>query len=379
MEKNTVNPSRSHPGLYIHVPFCRSKCLYCDFYSVASRAAVPAWLQAVQKEALLYRERFHDFDSLYIGGGSPSILDERELAELLGCVHKHFTFRSESEMTMEANPDSLSRDKLQTAADLGINRISLGVQSLDDMDLEYLGRTHSSKQALQSLDMVRSSGFAGVSADLIYGLETQSMQGWRKTLEQLLEFRPEHISCYQLTLERGTPLWKMKAAGRARAVSERLESAFFIWTSRYLEKQGYQHYEISNFARGPENMCRHNLKYWSHIPYLGLGPSAHSLHAGSRWWNVRSIEKYCGRLAQAKAPVEASEVLSDEQFDLETLDLGLRTSAGVDTHALRGGLIMDGALAELQKAGLVKVTNGRIKPTRKGFLVADSLSLMLHR
>jgi oxygen-independent coproporphyrinogen-3 oxidase len=366
-----------HPGLYIHIPFCRSKCLYCDFYSVASRAAIPAWLKAVQREVLLYKDRFSDFDSLYLGGGTPTILGERELAELLECLHKNFTFCPESEMTIEANPDGLSRDKLKVIGSLGINRISLGVQSLDDRDLKYLGRSHGSRQALKSLDTIRSCGFADLGADLMYGLETQSIQGWRRTLEKILEFRPEHISCYQMTFEKGAPLWKMKAAGRIRSIGEKLESAFFIWTSRYLEKHAYQHYEISNFARSPEFMCRHNRKYWSHIPYLGLGPSAHSFHAGSRWWNVRSIRKYCGLLAEGKAPVEASEVLSEEQLDLETLDLGLRTSAGVDLHALGGRLIMDEALAELQKSGLVKVTNGRIQPSRKGFLVADSLSLML--
>ena len=366
------------PGLYVHIPFCGSKCPYCDFFSVASRAAIPAWLQAVQREALLYKERFHDFDSLYLGGGTPAILSERELAELLECLHKHFTFCPESEMTMEANPDGLTRDKLKAVADMGINRISLGVQSLDDGDLKYLGRTHSSRQALKSLDMIRSCGFADIGADLMYGLETQSIQGWRRTLDQILEFEPEHISCYQMTFERGTPFWKMKAAGRVRSIGEKVESAFFIWTSRYLDKHAYQHYEISNFARGPEFMCRHNRKYWSHIPYLGLGPSAHSFRAGTRWWNVRSIKKYCRLLAEGKAPVEASEVLSEEQFDLETLGLGLRTSAGVDLHALGGRLIMDEALAELQKSGLVKVTSGRIQPSRKGFLVADSLPLMLY-
>ncbi len=383
---NPVNPvqdflclpsSRSRPGLYIHFPFCRSKCLYCDFYSVASPAAIPAWLQAVQSEILLYRERFHEFDSLYLGGGTPTILGERELAELLECIHKYFSFCPGSEMTIEANPDSLSKDKLKAVENLGVNRISLGVQSFDDRDLKYLGRSHSSKQALIALDTIRSCGFADVGADLMYGLETQSLQGWRKTLDQILEFRLEHISCYQMTLEPGTPLWKMKAAGRVRSIGEKLESAFFIWTSRYLEKHAYQHYEISNFARCPEFMCRHNQKYWGHIPYLGLGPSAHSFDAGTRWWNVRSIKKYCRLLAEGKAPVEASEVLSEEQLDLETLDLGLRTSAGVDLHTLAGSLIKDKALAEAQKSGLVKVADGRIQPTRKGFLVADSLALML--
>ncbi len=220
-----------------------------------------------------------------------------------------------------------------------------------------------------------------------------------------VEFRPEHISCYQMTLERGTPLWKMKAAGQVRSIGEKLESAFFIWTSRYLEKHGYYHYEISNFAASREFMCRHNRKYWSHTPYLGLGPSAHSFLGGgtaaavspcpraaegsahpgcgptagpaaSRWWNVKSVKKYCQLLAEGKTPVESSEVLSEEQLDLESLYLGFRTSDGADLHAPGGGLRLGSALAELQRAGLVKVSDGRMKPTRKGFLVADSIPLM---
>ncbi len=366
------------PGLYIHVPFCRSKCLYCDFYSIVSPAAIPAWLDAVKREALLYKDMFHDFDSLYLGGGTPTILEDHQLAELIEWLHKHFNFRPGSEMTIEANPDGLSRDKLKAIADLGINRVSLGVQSLDDRDLSYLGRSHRSNQALKALDMVRSCGFFAVSADFMYGLETQSMQGWKSTINRVLEFRPEHISCYQLSFERGAPFWKMKAAGRVRKIGEKFESAFFIWTSRYLEKHGYKHYEISNFALGRESMCRHNRKYWDHTPYLGLGPSAHSFQAGSRWWNVASVKKYCELLAEGKAPLEASEVLSEEQLDLESLFLGLRTSDGAPVRAPQGALRPSKTLEELQKLGLVKVSSGRIKPTRKGFLVADSLPLMLY-
>jgi oxygen-independent coproporphyrinogen III oxidase len=367
-----------HPGLYIHIPFCRSKCLYCDFYSVASYAAIPAWLDGLKREVLLYKERFHEFDSLYLGGGTPTILGERELAALMEWLLKHFAFRPDSEMTIEANPDDLSRDKLKAIGDLGINRISLGVQSLDDADLKYLGRSHSARQALKALEMIRSCGFAEVGVDLMYGLEVQSLPGWKRTINEILEFRPEHLSCYQMTIERGTPLWKMKEAGRVRPIGEKLETAFFVFTSRYLEKHGYLHYEISNFARSRESMCRHNRKYWSHVPYLGLGPSAHSFQAGSRWWNVRSIKQYCQLLAEGNAPVEASEALSQEQLDLEALALGLRTSDGVALHGPGGGSRWGKALAELQKSHLVKMNNGRIQPTRKGFLVADSLPLMFY-
>jgi oxygen-independent coproporphyrinogen-3 oxidase len=364
------------PGLYIHVPFCRSKCLYCDFYSVASTAEVPEWLQAIQREMPLYSEKFPVFDSLYLGGGTPAALGERELCVLLECIHKHFTFHPESEMTIEANPDGLCMDKLKTIRGLGFGRISLGIQSLDDADLGYLGRSHSAEQALKALDMARSSGFSEIGVDLICGLETQSLRGWRRTVKRVLEFGPEHISCYQLSFEPGTPLWKMKERGKVRPIGKKLESAFFIWTSRYLERSGFHHYEISNFAKGPEFMSRHNRKYWSHTPYLGLGPAAHSFQAGQRWWNVRSIKKYCRLLAQGKAPVEASEVLSEEQLDLESLYLGLRTSEGADLHASGGGSGQSPAPAELERAGLAKVSNGRIKPTRKGFLVADSIPLM---
>jgi oxygen-independent coproporphyrinogen-3 oxidase len=185
-----------------------------------------------------------------------------------------------------------------------------------------------------------------------------------------------------MTLEKTVPLWKMMEAGRVRPIGEKLESAFFIWTSRHLGKHGYQHYEISNFARGPEFMSRHNRKYWNHTPYLGLGPSAHSFSGkfgcgpATRWWNVRSVSEYCRLLAEGKPPVESSEVLSEEQFDLESLYLGFRTSDGADLHAPGGGLRAGRALTELRRAGLVKVLDGRIKPTRKGFLVADSIPLM---
>lgn len=364
------------PGLYVHVPFCRSKCLYCDFYSVASHAAVPAWLKAVRKEGELYRERFHAFDSLYLGGGTPSILDERQLGALMDGLFRNFTFCPGSEMTMEANPDSLSRQKLLAVADLGLNRISLGVQSLDDRELKYLGRTHNSLQALEALEMLRSLDFADVGVDLIYGFEIQNLQGWKKTIDRVLEFRPEHISCYQMTFEQGTPFWKMKADGKVRPIGQKLESAFFIWTSRHLERHGYLHYEISNFARSREFMCRHNRKYWSHTPYLGLGPSAHSFQGGSRWWNVKPIERYCGLLAEGRAPVDDCEVLSEEQFELESLGLGLRTSNGASLYTPGGGLRPGGALDTAQRAGLVKVIDGMIRPTRKGFLVADSLPLM---
>ena len=398
--------SEELPGLYLHAPFCRSKCFYCDFYSVSSRSQIPAWLEAIRAEMALYKEEFPAFDTLYLGGGTPSVLRERDLAALFESVQEHFSFGPSPEMTMEANPESLSISKLKTVKDFGVNRISLGVQSLDDKDLEYLGRVHRSARALKALEACRSAGFSNVSVDLIYGLETQTLKGWKNTLDLVLEFRPEHISCYQLTFEKGAALWKMRQSGRVRSIGEKLEAAFFIWTSRYLERRGYYHYEVSNFAAGREFMCRHNRKYWRHVPYLGLGPSAHSLgrwgrwdrqpgcppasRAGGkasqpgaggphirRWWNVGSVREYCRMLGEGSPPVAGFETLSREQFDLETLDLSLRTKDGLDVSVLEKIAQNQTVLAQWQKSGLLKVRDGRARPTRKGFLVADSLALML--
>ncbi len=405
------------PGLYIHAPFCRSKCFYCDFYSVASRSEIPAWLEAVRTEMILYKEEFPAFDSLYLGGGTPSVLEERELASLFESLRKHFAFGPGTEMTMEANPESLSPGKLKTVRDFGVNRISLGVQSLHDTDLKYLGRGHDSDQALKALEACRSAGFSNLSVDLIYGLETQTLQSWKNTLDLILECRPEHISCYQLTFEKSTALWKMRESGRVRSIGEKMEAAFFIWTSRYLQRRGYYHYEVSNFAAGREFMCRHNRKYWRHVPYLGLGPSAHSLSVapmagmdttdsewagmdttnvtpaglkpGStpaafaraprirRWWNVKSVREYCRLLGEGKTPVAGSESLSREQYDLETFDLALRTEDGLDMSVFKDVAHSERVLAEWQKSGFVRVSDGRARPTRRGFLVADSLAVML--
>ena len=368
------------PGLYIHAPFCRSKCFYCDFYSVASRSAIPAWLEAVRAEMILYREEFPAFDTLYLGGGTPSVLDERDLAALFESVYEHFAFGPGPEISMEANPESLSSSKLETVRDFGVNRLSLGVQSLDDTDLKYLGRGHGPEQALKAFEACRSAGFSNISVDLIYGLETQSLRSWKKTLDLVLELRPEHISCYQLTFSESTALWKMRESGRVRSIGEKLEAAFFIWTSRYLERRGYYHYEISNFASGGEFLCRHNRKYWRHVPYLGLGPSAHSFAVGPparRWWNVKSVREYRGLLKEGKAAIAGSEVLTKEQFDLETLDLGLRTDEGLDISVLEDIEKGQGVLDQWLKSGLVRVIDGRARPTRRGFLVADSLAAML--
>ena len=364
------------PGLYIHIPFCKTKCPYCDFYSKTSTSLIPEWLQAVKKEALLYRDQFSSFDTLYLGGGTPTVLDETELTSLIEYLFKTFCFAPDAEITIEANPNDITREKLSVFRALGVNRVSLGVQSFDEQDVAFLRRRHTVEEAAAALALIRASGFTSTGIDLIYGIPGQTIAAWRATLEQAVSFQPEHISCYQLTVAEGTAFGEMQEEGLMRLPEEEESENLFLTTARFLEENGYLHYEISNFARGEENRSRHNQKYWQHLPYLGLGPSAHSFQDGKRWWNVRSIKKYCASLEEGRAPVEGSEQLSAEQFALESLYLGLRTRDGIDLARVRSSHSTDTVLPQLLKDEYVKIIGARVVPTKKGFLVADRLPLL---
>ena len=364
------------PGLYVHVPFCRSKCPYCDFYSHTDRSLITPWLKALEREIGFYRNQFPSFDTLYLGGGSPSILSEEQLGRLLEMIVDRFHFESDSEITIEANPNDLNPVKLRRLRELGVNRISLGVQSFDDRELLVLRRGHTVKETEQSLGWIREADFTNVGVDLIYGLPGQTKEQWLATLNKASTFQPEHLSCYQLTIAKGTLFWGLKEKGGLKPISEEEEEAFFLATSEFLQDQGYIHYEISNFAREENYFSRHNQKYWERQPYLGLGPSAHSFQGNRRWWNVRSVNRYCQSLEEGRLPVEAKEELSEEQVRLETISLGLRTRAGLDLKHLGGNPNIKKALSKLVESQLVSVTDNRLVPTLKGFLLADRLPLL---
>lgn len=365
-----------NPGLYVHVPFCRSKCPYCDFYSHTDQSLIIPWLKALEREIGFYRNEFLSFNTLYLGGGSPSILSDEQLGRLLGMVFDRFHFESDSEITIEANPNDLNPAKLKRLRELGVNRISLGVQSFDDQELLFLRRRHTVKQAEQALRWIRESGFTNVGIDLIYGLPGQTIDQWQANLEKTLTFQPEHLSCYQLTIAKGTLFYGLKEKGGLKPISEEDEELFFITTSKFLEDQGYIHYEISNFAREENYFSRHNQKYWQRQPYLGLGPSAHSFQGNRRWWNVRSLNRYCQALEQGRRSVEEQEELTEEQVQFEVISLGLRTRAGLDLSRLGGSLNLEKTLSRLVEAQLVSVTDNRLVPTLKGFLLADRLPLL---
>lgn len=264
------------PGLYVHVPFCGSKCPYCDFLSMTSHALIPLWLEGVEKEVMFHKGRFPIFDTLYIGGGTPTLLREDSLQRLVDILFRHFVFTTDSEITIEVNPEDVTEEKAAFFRDLGFNRISLGVQSFDDRELRFLKRGHSAQQAADALETFTLAGFRNLGIDLIYGLPDQSESSWQKSLELALRFNPAHLSCYMLTIEEKTHFGQMRDEGLLIPLGEERERAFFLFTSRYLEERGFIHYEISNFAAEKRFMSRHNKKYWHRTPYLGLGPSSHS-------------------------------------------------------------------------------------------------------
>jgi len=370
------------PGLYIHIPFCLTKCGYCNFYSITSLSSLPDFLEALGREMEMAQGEFGPFDSVYIGGGTPSILSLNKMENLLAGVRRNFVLLSDVEITVEANPANLNLSLLQSLFGLGINRLNLGIQSFDQRILDFLGRRHTSTEAVSAIETARKGGFENIGLDLIYGVPGQEIEAWLNTLSQALTFDPEHLSCYQLTLEAETPLGKRHEQKEFSLPGEELEYGFFIKTAELLEEAGYIHYEVSNFAREITFISRHNQKYWNHTPYLGLGPAAHSFSGLRRWWNHRSVERYIADVNAGKRPIQGAEILTMEQLQLEALFLGLRTKRGVclrefvEQYGCDLAVEKRDVLDRLQEEGLAAINEGYLVPTRAGLAVADSLALI---
>ena len=370
------------PGLYIHVPFCRSKCCYCGFYSITSLDAVQDFVRALLREMDIYRTDFHKFDTVYIGGGTPSVIPDKDLGNILEAAADKFTITSRAEITLEANPADIDFSGLRTLRNMGINRINLGIQSFDDDVLNFLGRRHNRVQAISALETAGKAGFENTGIDLMYGIPGQESDAWTDTLRLALSFNPAHLSCYQLTIEPGTPFSTRQAKGDISLPGETALADFFFKTADIIEKAGYVHYEVSNYARNLKLKSRHNQKYWNHTPYLGLGPSAHSFRGRKRWWNRRDASAYIKDLESGNPPVDASELLTDEQLQLEAMFLGLRTSKGINLKDYQRRYGQDllsekmAIISTLVQKGLIEIKNGCVQPTRAGLAVADSLALI---
>jgi len=373
---------KEQAGLYIHIPFCLSKCGYCSFYSIKSIHLVPEYIAALKKETKYYHDVFSSFDTIYIGGGTPSLLSVGQIDDLISTANKYFDIDRQAEITVEVNPGDVSLEYFQVLRKSGINRLNIGVQSFDNKILQLLGRRHSAKEAIAAIEAARAAGFDNLGIDLIYGVHGLSIKTWKNTLQKAVSFKPEHISCYQLSLDDRTPLYKKYSLNGWHLPDENTELKLFLTTAEQLENAGYIHYEVSNFARLDKFKSRHNQKYWQHTPYLGLGPAAHSFLNNKRWWNTSAVKTYLKEIAQGKMPAENAETLTEEQLQLEALFLGLRTKDGINLKQFKTKYGID-LLADkiiiidaLIKNKLIELNDGFLRPTRTGMAVADSLALI---
>lgn len=361
-------------GLYVHIPFCVRKCPYCDFntYDV-EREAVRAFLGALRVELSLIKAHFDPppFDTLFIGGGTPTVLSGTHLSEVIGWVHETVGLRPNAEVTVEANPGSVTVKGLRAMVSAGVNRISLGVQSLSDELLQRIGRNHTVRDVLTSYEQIRAAGIQSVNFDLMYALPGQTRRDWEETLIGALELGPDHLSCYSLIIEEGTPFASMHRQGRLDLPPEDDEAWMYEETVRLCEGAGYDHYEISNFAR-PGHECRHNLLYWRNEEWLGVGPGSHSSWQGGRHWNVRGLVEYQDAVARGELPIEGREGLTEDERMDDTLMLGLRLTAGVSLSDFRRRFgrellaVYGDTVERLTEWGLVEVVDGSLRLTPRG-------------
>jgi oxygen-independent coproporphyrinogen-3 oxidase len=368
-------------GLYVHVPFCRSICPYCDFaVTLAGEARRASYVAALEREARSWGQRWsHPFDTVYFGGGTPSNLSTDGLASIVDALRTDLPVAPDAHWVLEANPDDVHR---QSAADwvaLGFRGVSLGVQSFDPAGLDQLGRTHSVSSLERVVDDLRSAGFDWISADLIFGRPDQDVAAWSRDLDAAASLPLDHVSCYQLTIHPDTVFGRRQEKGALFEAGEDIQREQFVRAHERLTGAGFEHYEVSNYAR-PGRRSIHNQKYWQHLPYLGLGPSAHSYDGGRRrWWNIRKPRLWERAVMGGGDGVENQEVLADEDLAVERAMLGLRTSDGLDIQSmdrLVGGDLVAAnrlLLERWETADLVRLNDGRLQPTARGMAVADGL------
>lgn len=322
-------------GLYIHIPFCESKCIYCDFYSMANNNhLIDKYIDALLVEAV---ERKNELNSeslttVYLGGGTPSLLSITQLSKLVNGLKKVFDFSAVEEFTIEVNPDDVMVEYIQQAKSLGINRVSMGAQSYSDEDLRFINRRHTAKQATDAIHIIKEAGIDNISIDLIYGIPGQNIEIWKNNVDTAISLSVQHISAYTLMYEEGTRLSVMRSLGKITEVDDDVVAAMYDYLVAQLKSNGYTHYEISNFAL-PGFHSRHNSSYWNLTPYLGLGVAAHSFDGTVRRFNPSNLKKYLDALGEGNLCVEVEKITKAEKYD-EYVMLRLRTADGIDADEL---------------------------------------------
>ena len=366
-------------GIYIHIPFCKTRCAYCDFYSTTSDELKQRYVRALCRELELRRNYLQGapIRTVYIGGGTPSQLKEDELDVLFHTLEAVYGLQSAEEITIEANPDDLTDRYVDRLRRFPINRISIGIQTFDDPTLKLLNRRHTARQAIEAVERCRQAGFHNLSIDLIYGLPDETDRQWENDLTQALALQPEHISAYHLTYEEGTPLFKMLQSHRIHEVDEDSSLRFFTTLMDTLAGAGYEHYEISNFCK-PGMQSKHNSAYWQGIAYLGCGPSAHSYNTYSREWNEPSLKDYIHALKQGKRLFQ-SELLDNKTRYNEYVMTALRTQRGASADEIAaqfGKELQQYFLTNMTPyltAGKLQRVNDRVRLTREGLFISDGI------
>ena len=368
------------PSLYIHIPFCISKCIYCDFNSIVTKSQiVDEYLNAIEQE-LQSTTGKRSFKTVFIGGGTPTALNETQLDRLLNIISKHVDVTNLKEYTIEVNPGTLSDEKVIIVKNSHVDRISIGIQSFNDRYLKLLGRIHSANEAKDIFLNLREKGFNNISIDLIYGYPAQTLNEWKKDLREYCKLDPEHISAYCLTYEQGTPIVEMTDSGTLQKLSEEDELKMYEFTNDFLRENDYNHYEISNFAK-QDKECLHNTVYWENREYIGIGAGAFSYVNGERYCNIKSVKEYISSSRAKKRLICFSEKLPQKQRASEILIMALRMTSGISKKEFtkRSGFdlneLFEKQLNNLTQAGLINFDNERVKLTTKGLSVADSVMM----
>ncbi|MFC1808602.1 radical SAM family heme chaperone HemW [Candidatus Omnitrophota bacterium] len=370
-------------GLYLHIPFCVRKCAYCDFYSIADLTLLDTFVEALCKEIQCARKAHKDFfkviDTIYFGGGTPSVLGSERIAIIMETIRDNFEVERNSEITIEVNPGTIAERFLNKIKGEGINRLSIGVQSFNEEDLVFLGRGHSQKEAYAAINEAKEL-FNNYSIDLIHSIPGQSLVGYQESLRKAVQLEIPHVSAYALTIEQNTPLHELCRKGEITCVSEEEGIQFLKSTINMLEKNGYLHYEISNFARSSSLVSRHNAKYWDFSPYLGFGPSAHSFDGNNRWGNVRTIREYFNKISEGVLAIGTEELLSQEQQFIERIMLGLRRiDCGINIDTLRKDFSYqwnathEKSLDEFMDRGYLEQKGDCVRITQQGSLVYNMI------
>lgn len=366
-------------GIYVHIPFCRKLCYYCDFYHVISNDDNDLFINALKQESELRKDYLagHIISTVYLGGGTPSVFTVKEIGIIIDHLRKNFVFDKENEITIELNPDDLTREYLGDLKNTGVNRISLGIQSWRDEDLKLMNRRHTSVQARNALEYALEKGYGNISVDLIYGIPGLGLNNWESNLDLTLSFNIQHLSAYHLTIEPGTPFSRMKDKGLFEEIDEDESTSEFNLLLEKTESAGFINYEISNFGK-PGFFSVHNTNYWKQVPYLGLGPSAHSFNGYSRQWNIKDVKKYIRAVSSAKLLFEKEELDIKTKFN-EYVMTSLRTMWGMDLEYIERIFEREGydyvvnLSGKFIDYGLMKQYDKNLVLTNQGKMISDNI------